>query len=485
MDCGYPTKIFHGEVNPKFLCGICGGVLKEPIQGSCGHRYCKECFVKAPKGDMCKSCENSEEEEKMFYAEDSAFPDNAIKRELLHQNVKCCNDNCDWEGSFKNFETHYHICDHSMMDCDVCNKAVGRRKMELHKLAHIMCDFGCSVDGSEEVEISDTVEAAKQIALDKHMNMQVPEHMKIIHKKVLQLSEMYGIRTADLVDLKKTMTEHIESLTEEIERLKKEIERHKCDAMPSLSSEEGAIGGAPPSLPHPPPIQTLNCKLNIYEGVLTVLNMEIEKLTAQVETSEHRTRGDRDRIEGLERRIASMECKCKAKDALIAEQALSIVRLETTDYTGQLTWRISNITKCRQEAISGKTPSIYSTPFYTSKTGYKMCSRIYLNGDGMGKGTHLSLFFIMMRGNYDALLKWPFSQKITFHLVDQNNKDHVFDAFRPDPTSSSFKRPVTDMNIASGCPMLLPLTMLDNPAHGYIKDNTMFIKIIVSVDDLV
>ena len=50
-----------------------------------------------------------------------------------------------------------------------------------------------------------------------------------------------------------------------------------------------------------------------------------------------------------------------------------------------------------------------------------MCARIYLNGDGMGKGTHISLFFVIMRGEYDALLRWPFRQKVTFMLLDQEN----------------------------------------------------------------
>lgn len=53
------------------------------------------------------------------------------------------------------------------------------------------------------------------------------------------------------------------------------------------------------------------------------------------------------------------------------------------------------------------------TAFYTSKYGYKMCLRIYLNGDGTGRGTHLSLFFVVMRGHSDALLKWPFNQKVS------------------------------------------------------------------------
>lgn len=42
-----------------------------------------------------------------------------------------------------------------------------------------------------------------------------------------------------------------------------------------------------------------------------------------------------------------------------------------------------------------------------------MCLRLYFNGDGTGRGTHLSLFFVVMRGKCDALLKWPFSQKVS------------------------------------------------------------------------
>lgn len=54
----------------------------------------------------------------------------------------------------------------------------------------------------------------------------------------------------------------------------------------------------------------------------------------------------------------------------------------------------------------------FLSAFYTSKYGYKMCLRIYLNGDGTGRGSHLSLFFVVMRGLSDALLKWPFNQKV-------------------------------------------------------------------------
>ncbi len=89
--------------------------------------------------------------------------------------------------------------------------------------------------------------------------------------------------------------------------------------------------------------------------------------------------------------------------------------MDQTVYDGTMTWKISDFAKKRQDAISGQMTSIYSSPFFTSRTGYKMCARLYLNGDGMGKGTHVSLFFVVMKGTYDALLKWPFRQRASIH----------------------------------------------------------------------
>ena len=151
-------------------------------------------------------------------------------------------------------------------------------------------------------------------------------------------------------------------------------------------------------------------------------------------------------------------------------------------YDGVLTWKIHNIMQRRHEAIIKKTPSIFSPPFFTGLRGYKMCARLYFNGDGLGKGTHLSLFFALMKGPYDALLPWPFQQKIKMMLVDQDNIEHYVDSFRPDPASSSFQRPKGEINTASGSPLFFPLESLST--HCYIRDDTLFIKIIIDTQGL-
>lgn len=62
--------------------------------------------------------------------------------------------------------------------------------------------------------------------------------------------------------------------------------------------------------------------------------------------------------------------------------------------------------------------------------------------------------------------------------------EHVTDSFRPDPNSSSFQKPSSNMNIASGCPLFLRLDILQNPSNGFLKDDTLFLKISIdSVND--
>ena len=202
---------------------------------------------------------------------------------------------------------------------------------------------------------------------------------------------------------------------------------------------------------------------------------DVGNIRRQLDTTQESTRRHDRRIESIEHTLA-------LRNVTLADLEEYVKQQEFSSYDGQLLWRISDYARKRNDAVTGQQVSFYSPCFFTSRYGYKMCARIYLNGDGMGRGTHISIFFVVMRGQYDALLRWPFRQKVTFMLLDQDNVEHVIDAFRPDPNSSSFQRPRRETNIASGCPMFCSLAELNN--HAYVRDDTMFLKIIVDTSDL-
>ncbi len=77
-----------------------------------------------------------------------------------------------------------------------------------------------------------------------------------------------------------------------------------------------------------------------------------------------------------------------------------------------------------------------------------MRSKLFLNGVNNAGGTHLSIYFLLMRGDYDALLEWPFRFKVTFSLLDQSNQIHWRKFFWSEIKSICFQRPRLEMNEA-------------------------------------
>uniref|UniRef100_A0A8C5UEP9 TNF receptor-associated factor n=1 Tax=Malurus cyaneus samueli TaxID=2593467 RepID=A0A8C5UEP9_9PASS len=229
-------------------------------------------------------------------------------------------------------------------------------------------------------------------------------------------------------------------------------------------------------------IAELENKLHVFENIVAVLNKEVESSNMEILAFRRQSELDQNMIRGLELKIAELHRCLTQKDAGLSSLHKSLLFSEQASYDGIFLWKITDVGRKLQDSVTGRTVGLYSPAFYTAKYGYKVCLRVYLNGDGTGKGTHMSLFFVVMKGDYDALLPWPFRHKVTFMLLDQNNREHIIDAFRPDLSSASFQRPVNDMNVASGCPMFLPLAKLQSPKHAYVKEDTLFLKCIIETN---
>lgn len=150
---------------------------------------------------------------------------------------------------------------------------------------------------------------------------------------------------------------------------------------------------------------------------------------------------------------------------------------------GTFIWKIPDIRRRYRDALEGKTVSLYSPPFRSSPHGYRMCMRIYLNGDGTGKGTYISLFFVLMKSEHDDLLSFPFRQSVRFTLLNQEKRtDSISEAFAPDLKSQSFKQPKSDMNVASGFPKFARQAVLHD--EQFTKGNAIYIKAQVDLNGL-
>ena len=154
--------------------------------------------------------------------------------------------------------------------------------------------------------------------------------------------------------------------------------------------------------------------------------------------------------------------------------------------TGLYVWKVNELARRNREARIGKTVSLYSPPFYTSPHGYRLCLRTYLNGDGSGKGTHVSLFVVLMRAEYDDLLSWPFRHRVSLTLISQadplNPEAAITRKFIPNPESSSFQKPRETFNVASGFPEFAPISVLNDPS--YIRNDTIYFRVKFEPPDL-
>ena len=283
--------------------------------------------------------------------------------------------------------------------------------------------------------------------------------------------------TTETRDFREKLREHSERITS----LERKVASGNLTAAAASAQMSGDSRACVPNNEIVRRVNNLENKTADHEVLLVESNRSIEKANRDVGNVRRLVETVQETVRRVERRIESIEHTLVLRNVTLADLEEYVRQQEFSSYDGKLLWKITEFARKRNEAVSGQQVSFYSPCFYTSRYGYKMCARIYLNGDGMGRGTHISVFFVVLRGQYDAILRWPFRQKVTFMLFDQDNVQHVIEAFRPDPNSPSFQRPRRETNIASGCPMFCSLTELNN--HAYVRDDTMFLKIIVDITD--
>lgn len=152
---------------------------------------------------------------------------------------------------------------------------------------------------------------------------------------------------------------------------------------------------------------------------------------------------------------------------------------ENTYYNGRILWRIDHFKSRRLQVMNGSINALHSAPSFTKhQHGYRFCLRMYPNGDGIGTGTHLSLFIVIMKSDYDCLLAWPFNNSVKFMLINQRDRSKdLVEKMLPNKNSASFQKPTKEMNIASGCPLFAPLDTMEK--EGFLVDDTLFIEVAV------
>ncbi|XP_041430104.1 TNF receptor associated factor 2 S homeolog isoform X2 [Xenopus laevis] len=510
---GFKKEILGTKLEVKYLCSDCKNLLRRPLQAQCGHRYCSHCFSKIISSgpQKCAACiqEGLYEDGVSMLESSSAFPDNAARREVESLPAICNNVNCTWKGTIKEFEVgHEGKCQFMLVPCPVCKALIRAIDRDLHNEREcperkLNCRYCKLSVYFPDIKVHDEICPKFPMTCEGCGRKKIPREKFQDHIKGCGRCKVpcryAAVGCAEMVENDKCLEHENKFLAEHLAKVWDYIQRDIKEQKDLLLrvgslSVQGSSTPGHNALPVPPndstkvkeilqKLDTLDKKTTTFEKIVSVLNGKVEWSSHATEELMKQLLAAQEKVESLTNKVRQLEFTLGQKELVLAEMGTRMQESEFSTYDGVFIWKISELGKKRLDATSGRCPAIFSPPFYTNKYGYKMCLRIYLDGDGTGRGTHISLFFVVMKGITDALLRWPFNQKVTLMLLDQNNREHVIDAFRPDVASSSFQRPVSEMNIASGCPLFCPLSKLDTK-NAYIRDDALFIKVIVDLTGL-
>ncbi len=84
-----------------------------------------------------------------------------------------------------------------------------------------------------------------------------------------------------------------------------------------------------------------------------------------------------------------------------------------------LTFKVSGFQKKKKTNFQFVSPA-----FRTSESGYNMYICLYANGYDEAKGTHITVFAHLMKGDNDDSLSWPFTGTVTIELLNQLEDDN-------------------------------------------------------------
>ncbi|CAJ0941574.1 unnamed protein product [Ranitomeya imitator] len=528
---GFKKEILGTKLEGKYLCYECKNILRRPFQAQCGHRYCSFCLRKIISSgpQKCAACiqEGIYEEGFSTLESTTAFSDNAARREVESLPAVCSNNGCSWRGTLKEYEAHHEgKCPFMLVPCSACKILIRASDRDMHnerecperKLNCRYCKFSFYFP---EIKAHDEICPKYPMMCEGCGKKKIPrekfqDHIKSCGRCRVPCRYLVAGCTEMMENDKclehetKHVAEHLAKIWEFIQPLRKELSditplfgMMSVQAIPSPLSSISSASSAVADISKTPDLlrqfEVMDKKSTILENIVCVLNREVERASTATEEAKRQHRADQEKIDTLNAKVRQLERTLGQKEVQLSELETRVQEAELSTYEGIFVWKITEFAKRRQDAIVGRCPAMFSPHLdIDAPTSWRVLVTCLLhkqvrlqdvltnlpkNGDGTGRGTHLSLFFVVMKGPSDALLRWPFNQKVTLMLLDQNNREHVIDAFRPDTSSSSFQRPVSEMNIASGCPLFCPLSKLESK-NSYIREDTIFIKVIVDLTGL-
>ncbi|XP_078350416.1 TNF receptor-associated factor 4-like isoform X1 [Oculina patagonica] len=415
LPSGYDEE-FVNAVEEDFQCLICHLPLKEPVLTRCGHRFCKDCLEEHFRRQGVQNQPlTCPADREGLDQRQDVFPDKATERKILSLAIKCPSTGCNWTGELRNKEDHLASCLFNLVSCTNENCHVTLKRRYLENHVMITCQWRI-LECDHCSEPHPECKMKDHTAQCRKFPVSCPNNCGGLFPR-----EMIPNHTGDDCPLMIISCPYVKMGCEtKIQR--KQVESHLQSAM----------------------------------------RFHLDLACVKLNDAE-------EKLECLQRRL---EEKISNNQGNTTEEKIVMVK-------NVFVWKINDFKEILRKARSEENIRIGSAPFYTESYGYKMKVEIYPNGQSSGKNTHLSVFIYVMKGEYDAILPWPFKKKVKITLIDQqedlverqNDTGQLFLGNYPQCST----RPMKEANISTGFPAFISHKKLYS--RRYLVDDTVFLQV--------
>jgi TNF receptor-associated factor 4 len=192
---------------------------------------------------------------------------------------------------------------------------------------------------------------------------------------------------------------------------------------------------------------------------------------------EQATKSEQDTIDSLEATVSLQQRIISQLQGTIESHQCTIHSLQAA--VNILRPKVFVLTEYRKKRVAAE--KFQFPPIYTHTNGYHMALAVHADGSGDGTGTHVSVHTLVVEGEHDAGLKWPFVGKVTFTLLNQlEDKNHHTNSMALETTNNAH------VGTTWGEPQFILHSSL---AHDlvrntqYLKDDTLYFRMTVEVAD--
>jgi len=442
VNCTNKLLLVVVERNEKFRCSYCNHVLIDSYKPNCGHRICGKCLevmfieyesnsVTCPGGN--NSCDvlvkNSTKIQKDFL----------VDKEIVEEIITCPLE-CTSRFMLKETKIHFENCPYRYVLCDMCKQAIlNFDKLNEHK------KFECD-ERYMKCPFNNCVHEVKRSGIMRHILGSENDISEMLKMKVFFIEEnrKLSIRIDALengLEIPMLKKKECEDATKNLQETTKNTCVEHLNAKKSRKDKQDKFVNRIKRLNNDEQARTQCSNTINFSQELSKLNTIYKTLLINVENF---------------------------KSNVDEHVAIS--------YDGVMIWNIDNYSDRKSSEVRGGIESYSKGPFYTDNAGYCLYARVYLDGYGDCKGTHMSVFVEVKSHEYDNILDWPFPGKLQVTLIDQDSHEHDYsDALIESDCGKSYKALNEDSKFTCGRVEFCSHKFVESCT--YLKNNHIYLKI--------